>query len=389
VLNEVCLLGTNGSGKSTILSQIYHSIDSSLIPCSSQPGATNDSLILTQFSLEDQSFYQARSGSPDAYRFGEVSWFRSDIEQTKRWAKLPEKPLSYRKFIRQFSDHKFGKKESPELPAPTLAFFSPQLAYVDSIEAENFYDFLYNRRRQRQDLYHTFLKHDENRERTVADVEADFEALTPNPLKALKGLWNQVLNEIGITFQPSKEPPLVSSHTGEEISFYSLSPGLQSYLLRIALVFCQYYNQPDRRGFVFLDLPECGLSPELAVSLIQFFQPNQPEHPGQLFIATHETEVAVQFEPQSLINLEFDEETGFVYHERIEIGEEAEEEKIVAETESVSEGNEVKADEEAPATLLKRAAANRYSRLKRQIQNLEDEDKLADLVDEAFSIRKF
>ncbi len=389
VLNEVCLLGPNGSGKSTILSQIYHSIDSTLLPSSTQPGATDDSLILTEFRIGDQSVYQARSGAADAYNLGEVSWFSPGIEQTKRWAKLPEKPVSYRKFIRQFSDHKLGKKEHPELPDPALAFFSPQLAVIDSAEAENFYDFLYNRRRQRQDLYHAFLKHDENRERTVAEVEADFEALTPNPLKAFKGLWNSVLGEMGITFRPTKEPSLISAHTGEEVSFYSLSPGLQSYLLRIALVFCQYYNQPERRGFVFLDLPECGLSPELAISLVQFFQPNQPEHPGQLFIATHETEVAVQFEPQSLINLEFDEETGYVYHERIEIEEEAAESEPEEEAEEIAETENNKTEEDAPATIQKRAAANRYSRLKRQIQNLEDENKLADLVDEAFSIRKF
>ena len=235
VLNEVCLLGPNGSGKSAILSQIYDSIDSALLPLSTQPGATVDSLILTEFRIGDQNIYEAGSEAADAYNPGEFSWF---------------------------------------------------------------------------------------------------------------------------------------------------SPGLQSYLLRIALVFCQYYNQPERRGFVFLDLPECGLSPELAISLVQFFQPNQTEHSGQLFIATHETKVTAQFEPPSLINLEFDEDTDYVYHERIEI-----EDRPQEKTEEIVEKEYDKAENNAPSTIQNRAAANRYSRLKRQIQDLENENKLADLVDEAFSIR--
>ena len=74
VLNEVCLLGLNGSGKSMILSQIYHSIDSvyhsidsvyhsidsALLPLSTQPGATDDSLILTEFRIGDQNVYHER-----------------------------------------------------------------------------------------------------------------------------------------------------------------------------------------------------------------------------------------------------------------------------------------------------------------------------------------
>ena len=60
VLNEVCLLGLNGSGKSMILSQIYHSIDSALLPLSTQPGATDDSLILTEFRIGDQNAYHER-----------------------------------------------------------------------------------------------------------------------------------------------------------------------------------------------------------------------------------------------------------------------------------------------------------------------------------------
>ena len=59
-LNEVCLLEPNGSGKSTILSQIYHSIDSALLPLSTQPGATDDSLILTEFRIGDQNVYHER-----------------------------------------------------------------------------------------------------------------------------------------------------------------------------------------------------------------------------------------------------------------------------------------------------------------------------------------
>tara|TARA_R110000850_G_scaffold6593_10_gene25471 strand:+ start:995 stop:2251 length:1257 start_codon:yes stop_codon:yes gene_type:complete len=385
VLNEVCLLGANGTGKSTILAHLYHSIDPSTFPLATDASAAGDSLILTQFIIGDETVFQARSGAADAYSKGHVSWFSEDIEESKRWNTLSEKPMGYKKFIKQFSNHKLSRKESPALPDSALAFFSPQIALVDSCPAEDFYQFLHARRCERRDQFQAFIQEDENRNRTVAEVESDFEKNFPNPLQTVKGLWNHILKDLSIEFSPGQDPPITSIQSGEEVTFYALSPGLQSYFLRIALVFCQYFNRLDRRGFVFLDEPECGLNPELSVAQVQFFQPLQPDRPGQFFVATHQAEIAIQFEPENLINLEFDTDEGWVRPAAIEfeIDVEAEEE-----AENEAEENQPQDEESIPAPSTKKGTISRYAQLKREIRDTDDQDKLADLIDEAVFLRK-
>tara|TARA_R110002096_G_scaffold389135_3_gene583546 strand:+ start:656 stop:1900 length:1245 start_codon:yes stop_codon:yes gene_type:complete len=381
ILKEVCLVGPNGTGKSTILAQLYHSIDPQAFPSVTLGSAGDESLILTQFVVGDHSVYQARSGAADAYANKKVSWFSDEIEQSPKWASLRKKPLGYKKFIKQFSGFKISRKNNPIPDSIALAFFSPQLALVDSSPAADFYDFINSCGSKRQEHYHAFLHLDENLNRQVAEVEADFESNFPDPLQSVKSLWNHILKDLSIEFDPTAQHPILDSRTGAEISFHSLSPGLQSYLLRIGLVYCQYFNAPDRSGFVFLDEPECGLSPRLAASLIQFFQPLKPERPGQLFVATHEDNVAEQFAPANLIQLQFDDEDGYVTPVPIEF------ELVPEDEDSDGDTTEPEAIDDEEST-ERRKKFSRYSQLKRQIRNIEDQDELADLIDEAMSFRK-
>ncbi|MEM9282875.1 MAG: AAA family ATPase [Verrucomicrobiota bacterium] len=370
-LPEVCLIGDNGTGKSTVLSQLYYSFEPKLLPTVSNPNHQENSLVLTQFIFEDRALYQARPGSCQAEAAGQVAWFSHSIEKELAWQRLKETLPGYQEFLENFGPHQLEQSEFPVLTDTSSIFFSPQLTVIDSRDAGNFESLIHSCHTERRNAYHTFLESEENRDRTVSEVEADFLQQFPDPLAAIAENWKPLLDELALEFSPNHPAPLRSTSTDEAFRFESLSPGLQSYLFRTALIVRQGSSRSVPPGITCLDEPECGLSPELIESFIDACRSSS----RQLVVATHLENVAGQFEGHEVIRLTRNASTHHIQAESL------------VPLDDLSEPAE---GDSSPAASPKKPnpGSRHYTQLIRKIQETEDQDELADLIDEAMFLRK-
>ncbi|MEM1440875.1 MAG: hypothetical protein AAGF67_00935, partial [Verrucomicrobiota bacterium] len=172
----------------------------------------------------------------------------------------------------------------------------------------------------------------------------------------------------------SREKPvgLISSRTGERIPFSSLSPGLQRYLLRTGhFRLLKLENRHDRSVYVF-DEPESGLGTPLASSLLDDTLAHAIGPEAQTFVATLDESLVQSFAEREVFRLAFDESVG------VRVDRETPVPSTPPEPEEVPPNNQ-------PKPLPPNAV--RLARLKREIKESDDQDELADLLDEWMSIR--
>lgn len=370
-LSRICLLGPNGVGKSTLLDLLYRGLDP-------RAGAGNeagseDTLVLTGFVFDGKAVYLASNGAAENAK-RETAWFTGEIEGSSKWASLEHNPPGLDEFRERFARYQWNDSDSAHLAGTALAYFSPEHSLVDKKPAPDFGAFVQSRQQERQSDYHQFLKRPENRERTIASVDADFETSFPNLLDAIHELWRPLLDEAFLELRLDAGEPLTSTQTGDEIAFTSLSRGLQDYLLRQALVFAQYFRDPARSGFLFLDDPETGINPELARQQMLFFQDLIGDRDGQLIATTHSPRIAALFRPEERFLLRFDEETGVAAVPSRSSG-------PVSESDLSSSHSSTTGRQDNPSSRRK------LSLLKRAIEETDDQDELADLLDEMVRLR--
>ena len=224
----------------------------------------------------------------------------------------------------------------------------------------------------------------ENRSKTVEEVDLEFSKSFPGELDSLKEIWDRVLQQASLQFDPDGKGSLISSVTGNEISFSQLSPGMQNFLLRLGHVFCQYFSKEEQAtGFLFLDEPESGLHPELQLNLVNLYRSILSSHQAQLFIATHSPLIATQFDPASRVVLKFNKQ-GHIVASRGSEQKGAESTKLLQKDFGVEplqsrKKKKKKKKSETPA---------KVSQLKEAIQDTDDQTELAELIDEVMSIRR-
>lgn len=372
-LPRVCLLGPNGVGKSTVLDLLYRN----LAPGDSNGAApvSSDALVLAGFTVAGETLYRATDGSD----LRNAVWFGGDIETSSKWASLENNPPDLSEFIERFSE--YALSVAPEITPGSLALFTPETNLVDDHPVGGFREFLETREAERQNEYHQFLKHPDNRDRTIAEVDAEFAASFPNVLEAIREIWKPILSAAFLEFRPEAEEPLTSTQTGDEISFSALSPGLRQHLLRLAHVYAQYFHRDEQGGFLFLDDADTGLNPDLARMQMQFFHELFENRPGQIIATTHSPRVASLFSSEERIQLQFDEERGVSTLDRIV--QKASDSDADPEPESEIEETMVETKtERAPVSAGKLAA------IRRAMEETEDQDELADLLDEMMTLRR-
>lgn len=379
-LRQVCLLGTNGAGKSSVMAQLYRA---SRFLAGMGSGAENpagpdprDSLILVGVAVAGEPFYLAMKGTGSPEVGENARWFRGEIETSPDWAALSRAMPGFQDFIEFFSDYEISNEEEfPTFSAPTaLSYFAPSLWTVNGRPLSSFEGFLLEKRAERQRQYHEFLQREENRDRTVAEVEAEFQKEFPGVLFALAGVWRETLAADCLTFRPGHEPPFHCLVTGDDLEFSSLASGLRRYLLGTAELYSRFYQHPEYSGILFLEMPEAGLHPSLTATLMKFYQDLAGGHPGQLFLETHSEEVAARFAPEERFHLRFDPELGIVCST-----------DYVPSPDLPREGGG-----RSPSSKNGRRSGRspRVERLRRTIQETVDQDELADLIDEVISLKR-
>lgn len=293
-LSEICLLGVNGTGKSTVLQVLR---EATLLDGTARMGGS-DSLVLAKLRDGDAAAWRALSSTKEL-------WFAEAIEETECFARLEEHPLALGEFAAGLGDHRLP--EAPGFPSADSAFVSPEISLLGALPAPGFEDFLDGLARDRAVAYRDFAMREENLERPVAEVDAAFRESRPDELVALREIWDRVLRPAGLRFDPEQTAFHLAA-TSEAIPFGHLSPGMRRFLLWLGQVFCQYFRKSGGPGLLFLDEPENGLHPELVSHLTALQRSILGERDTQVFVATHSPLVAAQFTPEARRVLVFEDE---------------------------------------------------------------------------------
>ena len=164
----------------------------------------------------------------------------------------------------------------------------------------------------------------ENQDKTIKQLKNELDKVHPKILEGLAEIWNKILAKAGLEFDIEKASTpvqltenlqayikLINSDT--KIPYNQLSSGIRNFIFKVGHIYSLYFNRNIERGFLLIDEPENSLYPDFLYDLIEIYQ-NIIQN-TQMFIATHSPIIAAQFEPYERFILEFDED-GYIQARR-------------------------------------------------------------------------
>jgi predicted ATP-dependent endonuclease of OLD family len=352
-LDKVCLIGANGTGKSTILSLIANFLYSQSV-CPLTLSAWTDQ---TMFGLRVQS------ASDNGYivwtpTFGQFYVPQRDLD-SDLWKSLWQTGSDVRGLLQSLEGirclnefvsyfHQIREKISllsnghdlaiyappdgshrltGEIPqtnvSNALGLFTGMPAYhqVSDDDVVGFWNVLIYQIKKRESEKLAFWEAPETQQKEVAQARKIFEDEHPEILTELAKQWNLILERAGLEFdlENAKIPVQLNENLlayirsrytpNQPIPYNQLSTGIRNLIFRLGHIYSLYFNRQIDRGFLLIDEPELSLFPDLLYDIIDRYLSIIQN--TQMFVATHSPIIAGQFEPYERIVLEFDER-GFV-----------------------------------------------------------------------------
>ncbi len=376
ILPDLCLIGPNGSGKSTLLAELHQCMDPCAAPVTTTHDDLADALVLAKYSTDGDDRYLARHAAGIE---GDILVLDPAMEESDQWATLASSPPDFEEFRTRFADFLLDEPVPSPAPENRRAWFSPDLSLLDGREAGDFAAFLARHLEERECQYHLYLKRPENRDKTIAEVEREFEAATPDLLTALKDIWGSLLEPCGLRFDFAQTAAPVQLPDGSSLPFDALSPAIRNLLRRLGQVYSQYFGTDLREGSLFLDTPEEGLAPELRSALIDLFRTFLITQKAPIFVATHCPLIAAPFPPARRLRLKYRPDGSVALLKGVAAAGSDPTRLLKSDFESNLQHTAPRHGE---------ARSSRYTQLKRAIQESENQDELADLIDEIMTMRK-
>ncbi len=351
-LEQVCLIGANGTGKSSILNLISSFLQNSQPTWLEKQSPKLNQIVssLSAISIHIQlhhqrfwilkhhfhnpvilsdvltnqedwlSFWNASNDLKIASAKNKIFSFRvSDQEQLLAQIKLKANASDLA--IYATPD---GRSHLPAgLPETSLdkalIFFNDFKAfYISSYDqVEDFWNVLIYqiKKRERDELL--FFSNKDVQNLTVLDAKQKFNATHPEILTELAKQWDLILGTAGLAFDidnavipvqttENLQAYIKSVRSGHQISYNALSTGIRNFIFRLGHIYSLYFNREIYRGFLLLDEPEASLFPDLLYDIIERYQSIIQN--TQFFVATQSPIIAAQFKPEERIILEFDDE---------------------------------------------------------------------------------
>lgn len=344
-LDKVCLIGRNGTGKSTLLSYIYQLLVSQ----------NHGSNIWYKFKEGDKYYYafkNFRGPNPQTLILHE------QLEENPNWKTLLSGPSSthpsyfppeLQKY--RFKTHEAHKeiadkvelsstkndlvvfapsegsqnlyKQIQDVPQTTvnsaLELFNnfPLAHYVSTDHINEFWRQLIYLLKKRDSEFRSFQTKPENLDKTVRQVLQEFDQNNPIILEKIGELWNKILERAGLEFdyKNASNPIQLNDNlkayiklkgTDTVIHYNRLSTGIRNFIFKVGHIYSLYFNRDIRSGFLLLDEPENSLFPDFLYDLVStYFEITKN---SQLLLATHSPIIAAQFEPCERIILDFDDQ---------------------------------------------------------------------------------
>ena len=343
-LDRICLIGGNGTGKSTILRLL--AADSVLGVPSTTPRwvgrlAANAAMYV-EFEHGDTS--ACLHGKPNNGKPNQLKWgarrdpkSREDLEEfaellsfgsaddQKKW--ITDLRNSVTVYCPPDSELSPGSSSINDVPvanldgALLLLKNPPTKFLVGQDKVADFWKLLIALIKDREARLIEYNRRPGNQHRTIREVETEFLAQNPDILKELAQFWEPILAKAGLRFDYEKASQPVQLTDNLKAYIYlaaenavlpyaELSTGIRSFLFRLGHLFTIFRYHAGKGGIVLIDEPENSLYPDFLFDLLGHYERTAPG--AQLFFATHSPIVAAQFKPEERFILEFDPDRGVV-----------------------------------------------------------------------------
>lgn len=337
-LEKICLIGKNGTGKTTLLNLLFVFL------------ARNNFLFGVQnfvigLTIENTSFYVLKN------RPNRPILLKRDIEMEVDWVKdfwnLEESSFMQRyehyqctsevteENLRLFQDktqkllihapsevHQNELLKTADVPKTNLdkaLKLFKTFPYVHNASFQNVSDFwnlLIYQIKKRDSDYQDFLEKEENQNKVLSVLKAEFNRKNPFFLNRLSEIWNRILGKAGLyfDFEQAKVPTQLTDNleafiklksTQNKIHYSQLSSGIRNYIFRLGYIASLFFNRKVKSAIVLIDEPENSLFPDLLYDLISQYE--SVTRRTQFFVATHSPIIAAEFEPEERVLLNFDE----------------------------------------------------------------------------------
>lgn len=414
-LDKVCFIGSNGTGKTTLLELIYKLIQFELDNYFNH--SLNDNTIIqidfvmhgieyTNINIESigvsKTYYLNKSTSLEiveklnqlikthnAKYIFDIPEFQNHLALSRNnWDEIHKN-----KFHKIFSpvDSKINYSYSSWVDstnrneASKLLKNKPLNHTLTFEHIDKFWMYVTAQVIQRKDARETYEELPENLKKSKEDLITEFNIIHPDFLEILSKNWDKILNLCGLFFdyknakvpsnlEKSLEVFIKLKKNHHEIPYNKLSTGIKHFIFRLGYLLAIYHEDSIKNSIVLFDEPENSLFVDFQRELVDIYTNPQNFPNTQFFFATHSPIIASQFDPAERIILDFDDEY-FVTHRRG----------------SAPEGDDVndllKRDFETPTMTEKGIEKwEEYVALKLRAKQTTDEAEKQKLIDEAYKI---
>ncbi|MCA1992415.1 MAG: ATP-binding protein [Coleofasciculus sp. S288] len=343
---KVCFIGSNGTGKSTLLRLIINVLNMAKGAAHHPNQLANNPFFAVKIYAPSGNFFACYPpyGGYGGYS-APIVYYNADVEHTAEWHRFVTDPTQYtmppnfcvQHYITSQPVPPLGSDrdvvihvpadqslllEQENLPVTTLNealnLFQnfPVFHSVSIANANEFWKIMIYLVKKRESDYQQYLKNPENKKKTIEEVETEFEKNNPEILLEIGELWNRILAKAGLEFdtEGARIPVQLNENlqayvkvksSGQSLTYNSLSSGIRNYIFKLGHIRALYFQRHIERGFLLVDEPENSLYPDLLYDLIDEYLSIIEN--TQLFVATHSPIIAAQFEPYERIHLDFDD----------------------------------------------------------------------------------
>lgn len=364
-LGEVCLIGANACGKSTLLARLHEAV-------TGRPRwmEWDEGYYLAKWRVDGEDLYFANT-----FGGGDGICFRPGIEHSEDWQRLATSVPTFED-LRSLFASEIILEATPGFGTLPAIWCDPDHCLVDGESPGDLTAFLELSLHERQEAFHRYLRLPENRDKTIAEVETAFDSASTQALPHLREAWNRLLATSGLCVELTGDEARFVDRSGSVLPMERLGASLRRLLLQTGIA----ASNPE--ALLFLDEAGAGLHPALALELLPLLRSLGGQKGARRFIATDCPLVASGIAPSSRLRLVPDE-TGTMHILRSEAAAGADLATLLEKDFGVAllapapeESIPVPPSGPSPA------------RLKRAIRESDDEEELADLIDEVMSNRR-
>jgi hypothetical protein len=343
-MDRVCLLGHNGAGKTNLMNLLIDYLRSVM-------RYKSKTLVMIKLEVGDRFIYGVHVNNT-------VLFFKDQIDEEPEWMiDLLRDQAFTMAFNSKYEQYCIGFEEDPELfdllwmdnntgdlilhqpadyardltlkltdspptkghEADSLVHSFPLYNELSPERCSEFWALLIYRIAKRTRDWYDYPLLPENKGKSPAVLEKQFETNYPAILPRLEALWTPYLDPLGLEL--ALDQAELPTHYRERLSlglrrkrdrakaeYGQLGTGLRHLLFHLGHALALHDSKPARSGFLFLDHPETHLHPALQNGLLAQYADLCKG--SQLFVATHSALIAAQFAPEEQIILTRDARGG-------------------------------------------------------------------------------